>query len=166
MPSIRKTKKRLKTRIKTTQNEEEMNLYRFASNEEYHALLAGKVLHNATDHFKGGRGGSTSKGFCFTEDEPKIAWQYLKGIVTPDICLCFDIPRQLLIKSRGKYSPKPIHHPDGTMTATAVIKDEWCICELRPEWLKQTIRLESFVPDYELEICHAFENLKKHNLPQ
>ena len=138
-----------------------MKLYRFASNEEYHALLAGEVLHNATDHFKGGRGGSTSKGFCFTEDEPKIAWQYLKGIVCPYICLCFDIPRQLLTKSRGKYSTKPIHHPDGSMTAMSVIKDEWCICELRPEWLKQTIRLESFVPGYELEICRIYDEMKQ-----
>lgn len=138
-----------------------MKLYRFVSREEYLSLFLGEVIHNTTDHFKGGRGGSISKGFCLTEDEPTTAWQYLKGIVSPGVCLCFDIPRQFLTKSRGKYSTKPIHHPDGSMTSTAVIKDEWCIGTLRPEWLKEAIWPESFVPEWELEVCRILNEMKQ-----
>lgn len=49
--------------------------------------MAGEMLTNSTDHYRGGKGGSTSVGFCFTTDKPRIAWRYLKGIVDADVCL-------------------------------------------------------------------------------
>lgn len=65
---------------------------RFMSKDEWDAFKEGRILLNETDHFDGGKGGSNSKGFCFTEDTPDEAWKYLKGIVDADVCAVFEFP--------------------------------------------------------------------------
>ena len=137
-----------------------MDLYRFCSEKEAELLSQGATITNTTNHYFDGKGGSTSVGFCMTTDEPQTAWHYLKGIVTPDICLHLDIPEELLTKSKGKYVRYAMEHRYGKTFMTTDYKDEWCITELRPEWLKETIRLETFVPDYELEAAREFEKTK------
>ena len=72
--------------------------------DEYNKFMAGETLTNTTDHYKGGKGGSTSKGFCFIEDNPKAAWRYLKGIVNPEVCMVLEIDPSLLTSSFGKYA--------------------------------------------------------------
>lgn len=141
-----------------------MNLYRFCSHEELQKLLRKETIHNSTDHFAGGNGGSTSRGFCMSEDKPEVAWKYLKGIVTPDVCIRLDIPKSLLKSSKGKYVGKTTQTPDGSTIISPAFKPEWCISELRPEWLKEIIPLESFVPDYELEAVRYYAKIK-HSLP-
>lgn len=132
-----------------------MKLYRFCSFDELSKLLRGEKIFNYTDHFKGGEGGSSSTGFCLTADEPREAWEYLRGIVTPGVCLEFDIPEENLIKSRGRYA--------GDMKETArgveiipLYRDEWSTTNLHPGWLKNIIPLESFVPRDELAAARYF----------
>ena len=132
-----------------------MKLYRFCSFDELSKLLRGEKIYNHTDHFNSGKGGSSSTGFCLTADEPREAWKYLRGIVTPGVCLEFDIPEENLIKSRGRYA--------GDMKETArgveiipLYRDEWSTTNLHPDWLKNIIPLESFVPREELQAARYF----------
>lgn len=81
-----------------------MIVTRFCSEKEYQDFLSGKGLVNDTDHYRWGKGGSTSRGFCFTADKPRDAWRYLKGCIPPpDVCMVLDIPDNRLTKSFGKY---------------------------------------------------------------
>lgn len=142
--------------------QKEMKLYRFCSHKELQKLMAGETIHNTADHYRNGKGGSISRGFCLTQDKPEEAWKYLKGIVAPDVCIRFDIDRKLLTASNGKYATNYMHHPDGSMTFTTEIKREWCIDVLRPEWLTEVIALESFVPEHELNAARYVDQIKKH----
>lgn len=101
-----------------------MKVTRFMSKDEWDAFKDGRILYNDTDHFNGGRGGSKSKGFCFTEDTPDEAWKYLKGIVDADVWATFEFPDGYLRESRGIYAD----HSDGAGFFNKVIKTEWC-CE-------------------------------------
>lgn len=94
------------------------------SRAEWDAFQDGKVLINDTDHYKGGKGGSLSVGFCFTEDSPEDAWVYLIGIVDADVCVTLEFPDGYLRESRGIYAD----HSDGAGFFNKVIKTEWC-CE-------------------------------------
>ena len=127
-----------------------MKVYRFCSQDEANLLSEGKELTNHTDHYREGRGGSTSRGFCLTDDSPKVAWEYLKGIVAPGVCCAFEIPREYLTESHGKYAGGIITTAGGDEIIKSTLKREWCIEVLKPEWLKRIIPLESFVPRYEL----------------
>lgn len=110
-----------------------MILYRFCSRAEFEALLEGKTLYNFTDHFDGGKGGSTSRGFCFTADPPEVAWQYLKGIVCPEVCVEYNVDICYVSKSRGKYVGKVTETPQGTMIEP-MYKDEHCMTRLSKMW--------------------------------
>ncbi|MDE6803156.1 MAG: hypothetical protein K2J29_00785, partial [Muribaculaceae bacterium] len=99
---------------------------------------------------------SISRCFCLTADKPAIAWQYLKGIVTPGVCCEYEIPVCFLKKSCGKYAGRITETEKGTQIES-VFKDEWCTVMLRPEWLREVIPLETFVPDYELATARWFE---------
>lgn len=98
-----------------------MRVTRFCSIEEYNKFVAGEVLTNTTDHYRGSKGGSTSIGFCFTKDEPITAFQYLKGIVYCDICMILDIDIKRLVKTSGKYAKQK----DGKFICS-VLKEEYC----------------------------------------
>ena len=138
-----------------------MILYRFCSRAEADALMRGEVIRNNTDHYKGGTGGSVSRGFCLTREKPKKAWRYLKGIVTPEVCMMMDIPVNLLTVSWGKYVKEVVEVGPGEAVAVTGLKKERCISRLRPEWLRDVIELESFVPDYELEAARMLDKAKK-----
>ncbi|MCM1320262.1 MAG: hypothetical protein NC217_07775 [Muribaculaceae bacterium] len=103
--------------------EDILRVTRFCSRAEYEALKRGERVVNHRDHFQGGKGGSLSKGFCFTEDAPMVAWRYLKGVVVAEICLVLDIPKSLLTKSSGVY--RDWAHSVGN-TVKRCLKDEWC----------------------------------------
>ena len=62
------------------------------SRAEWDAFQDGKVLINETDHYTGGKGGSLSVGFCFTQDSPEDAWVYLAGVVDAAGCGVLDFP--------------------------------------------------------------------------
>lgn len=99
-----------------------MRVTRFMSLAEWEAFERGETLINNTDHFDGGKGGSKSIGFCFTEDPPEVAWQYLKGIVDADVLATFEFPDNYLTKSDGKYSDKA----EGAGFFDYKIRTEWC----------------------------------------
>lgn len=102
-----------------------MRVTRFCSLNEFYQFMSGETLINTTDHFKGGKGGSLSVGFCFTEDDPLTAWRYLKGIVYPEICMVLDIDPSLLKESRGKYADYSTGQ-DGTHIC---LKREYCLTQ-------------------------------------
>ncbi len=139
-----------------------ITLYRFCSADEFRALFWGRILQNHTDHYGGGKGGSTSVGFCLTEDEPYVAWRYLKGIVTPHVCMKLVIPRDQLVKSRGKYAGRIVTY-NGCTYADTIYKDEWCTTILRPEWLKDIIFLEDIAPIEDIQAARCHYNLKQSN---
>lgn len=118
-----------------------MIVTRFCSITEFIMFVCGEVLRNDTDHFMGGKGGSTSKGFCFTEDDPHTAWRYLKGLVSPDVCMVLDIDKDLLTKSSGKYGD----YSDGKDGTTPCLKTEYCTCE----YSNKTARLIKALSPYE-----------------
>ena len=99
-----------------------MQVTRFMSRKEWDAFQDGKVLINETDHYKGGKDGSTSVGFCFTEDSPEDAWVYLSGVVDADVCATFEFPDGYLRKSSGVYAD----HSEGAGFFDKVVKTEWC----------------------------------------
>ena len=90
--------------------------------KEWQAFQQGERLVNHTDHFCDGKGGSLSKGFCFTEDEPAIAWRYLAGIVDADVWATFEFPDNYLTKSDWKYNDKS----EGAGFFDYEIRTEWC----------------------------------------
>lgn len=66
-------------------------LHRFMSRVEYLSYMSGEVLHNDTDHFRGGKGGSVSKGFCFFTGYP-FEWAHrLNGLVSFDVLLTVEL---------------------------------------------------------------------------
>ena len=101
-----------------------MKVTRFMSRKEWDAFQDGKILVNDTDHYKGGKGGSLSVGFCFTEDPPEDAWVYLSGVVDAAVCVTFEFPDGYLRKSCGVYAD----HSEGAKFEDRVLKTEWC-CE-------------------------------------
>lgn len=139
--------------------EDTLTLYRFCSGEEAQSLLNNHIIKNHTDHYNGGKGGSTSIGFCLTEDEPIKAWGYLKGIVTPDVCKKLEIDRNALQKSKGKYFGREFIE-NGRKYIEPIFKDEWCTTILRPEWLRKVIILENIIPMEELQSARYYHNMK------
>lgn len=99
-----------------------MRVTRFMSKDEWDAFKEGRILYNETDHFYGGKGGSNSKGFCFTEDTPDEAWKYLKGIVDADVCAVFEFPDGHLKESYGVYADQR----EGAEFFDKMLKREWC----------------------------------------
>lgn len=68
-----------------------MILHRFMSDAEYQKLIGGKTLVNNTRH--GDNGCQTEAvGFCFFEEAPAAARDWLVGIVDMDWCVTFDVP--------------------------------------------------------------------------
>lgn len=114
-----------------------MKLTRFCSRVEYEKYMAGETLRNHTDHYRGGRGGSTSFGFCFSPDEPKTAWRYLKGVVNPEACMLLEISEELLTPSFGKYAD----YSKGHSGEISCIKTEYCLTE----YSQKTARLIKFL---------------------
>lgn len=90
------------------------------SRTEWDALCSGQTITNNRRH----KAKTTSVGFCFTEDEPQVAWQYLGGIVDADVCAIFEFPDGYLRKSYGVYAD----HSEGAKFEDKVLKPEWC-CE-------------------------------------
>lgn len=104
-----------------------MIVHRFMSDKEYNSLVAGDTLTNTTNHdAKGQR--STSIGFCFFTEEPDKAIHWLSTIVSTDWCVTFDIPDQMLTKSRARYrDPERDNWP--LAEPATIWRTEWCLQE-------------------------------------
>lgn len=135
-----------------------MIVTRFCSKEELQKFLNGEILINTTDHYRGGKGGSLSRGFCFTADDPATAWQYLKGIVTPEVCMILDIHPANLRKSSGRYSD----YSDG-IGLNSCIKTEYCTMKYSNHSAKliRALDIQEFATPEE---CAIFAALSKNRI--
>lgn len=125
-----------------------MKLTRFCSQSEFDKFMSGETLTNTTDHYRGGKGGSTSVGFCFTTDEPKKAWRYLKGCVDFEVCVVLDIDKALLKRTTGKYVDYSVGDSIGTC-----MKHEYCLTSYsnRTAKLLKVLKPEEFATPAEIE---------------
>ncbi len=96
-----------------------MRVTRFCSFEEYFKYARGETLVNTTQHRAKNK--SLSIGFCFSEDDPDTAFQYLRGIVDLDVCMVLDIDERHLTESVGAY--RKHGNPGNTQM---MLKKEWC----------------------------------------
>lgn len=119
-----------------------MIVTRFCSLEEFVAFQRGDNLVNNTDHYKGGRGGSKSKGFCFSPDLPSECIEYLKGIVDTEICMMLEFPDGYLSDSLGKYCDVKRQNKNGEWQAT--LKHELCCTAYN----NRVARLIAYTQDY------------------
>lgn len=81
------------------------------SKAEYIMYQSGEVLHNNTDHYRNGKGGSTSKGFCFFTGNVREWAHRLNGLVSFDVLLTVefngeDLDGDVYISS-GVYADNP-----------------------------------------------------------
>lgn len=98
-----------------------MKVTRFMSRAEWDALCSCKKITNNRKH----DAKTTSVGFCFSEDSPKVAWKYLGGVVDADVCVTFDFPDGFLTESTAKYADQR----DGAEFGDLMTKREWCCTE-------------------------------------
>lgn len=119
-----------------------MRVTRFCSLAEFRKFESGEVLINNTDHYKNGKGGSTSRGFCFTEDDPSTAWRYLKGVVCPEVCMVLEFENGGLTPSMGRYAD----YSNGQDGSGSCLKVEYCTCQYSNKTAKliKSIMLEDF----------------------
>ena len=134
-----------------------MRVTRFMSRDEWDAFKEGMILLNETDHFNSGKGGSNSKGFCFTEDTPDEAWKYLKGIVDADVCATFEFPDGHLTESYGVYADQR----EGAEFFDKMLKREWC-CQTYHSSIAKVIEVKDPFQgvDYR-ELKKKIEEMKK-----
>ena len=95
-----------------------MKVTRFMSRTEWDKLKAGQTITNNRKH----KAKTTSIGFCFTEDEPQVAWKYLSGIVDADVCVTFEFPDGFLTESTAKY----VDQSEDAKFTDLMEKREWC----------------------------------------
>ena len=70
---------------------DKLTLHRFMSREEYIIYQSGEVLHNDTDHYRDGKDGSTSTGFCFFIGNIHEWARRLNGLVSFDVLLTVEL---------------------------------------------------------------------------
>ena len=134
-----------------------MIVTRFMSRAEWDAFQDGKILINDTDHYKDGKGGSLSVGFCFTEDTPEDAWVYLSGVVDAAVCVTFDFPDGYLHKSSGVYAD----HSEGAKFEDRVLKTEWCCVKYHRSIAKVVDVIDPFKGDGYEATKKIIEELEK-----
>lgn len=98
-----------------------MKVTRFMSRCEWDKLKAGQTITNNRKH----DAKTTSVGFCFTEDEPQVAWKYLSGVVDADVCATFDFPDGFLTESTAQYADRR----EGAKFFDLMEKRDWCCTE-------------------------------------
>lgn len=81
-----------------------MILHRFCSEAEYAAFMRGETLENHTDHYRGGKGGSTSRGFCFFKGSARSWARRLNGLVDFDVLITVEVSRTKVRESQGVYA--------------------------------------------------------------
>ena len=79
-----------------------MELSRFMSKEEYDLLMAGETLRNTTVHSAEGNK-TESVGFCFFEEDPAEAIEWLSFLVDAQYCVTMEVPDDLVRESKGRY---------------------------------------------------------------
>lgn len=81
-----------------------MILHRFCSEREFTAYMRGETLENHTDHYDGGRGGSTSHGFCFFKGDIHAWARRLNSLVDFDVLITVAVFPTFVRDSVGIYA--------------------------------------------------------------
>lgn len=81
-----------------------ITLHRFCSYKEYEQYMSGSSLHNHTNHYHGGKGGSLSRGFCFFMGDVDEWARRLNGLVDFDVLLTVKVAPELVRRSVGVYA--------------------------------------------------------------
>lgn len=81
-----------------------MILHRFCSQREFAAYMRGETLENHTDHYRGGLGGSTSRGGCFFRGDVYEWARRLNGLVEFDVLITVNTHPSLVSVSMGVYA--------------------------------------------------------------
>lgn len=97
---------------------------RFCSALEFVRYMSGEHLHNFTDHYRGGRGGSLSRGFCFFAGNIAEWARRLNGLVDFDVLLTVDVDRKLVHCSTGVYADWS--RDNGRSTPPRILVPELC----------------------------------------
>lgn len=131
-----------------------MRVTRFCSRKEYDAFMRGETLTNDINHYRDGKGGSRSIGFCFMAEDPKECWPYLKGIVVPEVCMVLDFPDGYLTKSMGRYA-------DHSTANGSMMKTEYCTTRYdnKTATLVRVVPTEEYADDTDLMIMKIFPEL-------
>lgn len=114
-----------------------MKVTRFMSRLEWDKLQAGQTITNNRKH----KAKTTSVGFCFTEDEPQVAWKYLGGIVDAEVCVTFDFPEGFLTESTAKYADQR----EGAEFGYLMDKRELCCTEYSLDDAKVVCVIDPFM---------------------
>ena len=109
------------------------------SRAEWDKLKAGQTITNNRKH----KAKTTSIGFCFTEDEPQVAWKYLSGIVDADVCVTFEFPDGFLTEATAKYADLR----EGAEFGDLMDKREWCCVEYSLDDCKVVCVIDPFMGD-------------------
>lgn len=133
-----------------------MRVTRFCSRKEYDAFMRGKTLTNDINHYhyRDGKGGSRSVGFCFMAEDPKECWIYLKGIVVPEVCMVLDFPDGYLTKSMGRYA-------DHSTATGTMLKTVYCTTRYdnKTATLVRVVPTEEYADEADLKLMKAFPEL-------
>lgn len=120
---------------------------------EWDKLQTGQTITNHRKH----KAKTTSVGFCFTEDEPQVAWEYLAGIVDAEVCVTFDFPDGYLRKSYGVYAD----HSEGAKFEDKMLKTEWCCAKYNRSIAKVVDAIDPFKGDGYEATKKIIEELEK-----
>ncbi len=119
-----------------------MKLFRFMSSSEFNKYINGDKLINNNDHkfYK-----TASTGFCFfnyAEYNPEEMLHSVTGIVSMDICCIFEVSRNFVKKSYGRYSKAKYKD---SFKREIVVAKEYCTTEYSKENFKL---LKYAIPDW------------------
>lgn len=125
------------------------------SYEEFRKYRNDENLYNNTKH----KAKTNSTGFCFfsLEDfKPEYAWRFIKGAISADVCVIFEVDRSLLRKKYGIYND-----PNKTLLEkiNCVIKsmkvNEYCAAK----YGNKNFKLVKYTTN-KLSILHNYENFE------
>ena len=104
---------------------------------EWDKLISGQTISNHRKH----KAKTTSVGFCFTEDEPQVAWKYLDGVVDAEVCVTFEFPDGFLTESKAQYADKR----EGAKMSDLMTRRDWYCTEYSLDECKVVCVIDPFM---------------------
>ena len=137
-----------------------MKVTRFMSRAEWDKLTSGQTITNHRKH----KAKTTSVGFCFTEDEPQVAWKYLGGVVDAEVCVTFEFPDGFLTESKAQYADKR----EGAKFGNLMEKRDWYCTEYSLDECKVVCVIDPFMGEeyHQLKkiIDFLLDGLEQHGM--
>lgn len=127
---------------------------------EWDKLISGQTISNHRKH----KAKTTSVGFCFTEDEPQVAWKYLDGVVDAEVCVTFEFPDGFLTESKAQYADKR----EGAKFTDLMEKRDWYCTEYSLDECKVVCVIDPFMGEeyHQLKkiIDFLLDGLEQHGM--